>query len=242
VLTALGKLVALGVNTAVMAPAVVAAAVVDDRMAYRLCRRWAWFNLQVFGIQVRSRHLTPLDPRRSYVFMSNHASHLDVLAVMEALSDFELRWVAKKELTEIPLFGWALRNAGHIIVDRSNTANAVASLRAAMAQMARGVSVIIFPEGTRATRDESLGAFKKGGFMLALEMDTPIVPVAVRGTRALLPRDSWQIRGGTVEVVVGAPIPTTGRDREQLMAAVAAFMRSELGLPWPAAAASQEIV
>ena len=223
VLTALFKLVALGVNTAVMAPTVVAAAVVDDRIAYRFCRQWARWNLLFFGVTVRAQRQTRLDPHRPYVFMSNHRSHLDVLAVMDALADFELRWVAKKELTEVPLFGWALRQSGHIIVDRSNTAQAIASLRAAKAQMAGGVSVIIFPEGTRAD-DEQLGSFKKGGFMLALETDTPIVPIVVRGTRALLPRNTWQIRAGVVDVVIGAPIPCTGVPRDALMEQVAAFM------------------
>lgn len=229
-MTALCKLIALGINTAVAAPAVVAAAVIDDRLAYRICQQWAWLNLVFFGITVRSHRAAPLDREQSYVFMSNHRSHLDVLAVMQALEEFELRWVAKKELTNVPLFGWALRHAGHIIVDRSNTTQAVASLRAAKAQIARGVSVIIFPEGTRAGGGDPLGPFKKGGFMLASEMETPIVPITVHGTQSLLPRDTWQIFGGVVHVEIGCPIPTRGRTRDELMDAVASIMRHDLGI------------
>lgn len=240
-LSAICKLVALGVHTAVMSPLIVAAAVIDDRLAYQICQQWAWLNLLAFGIEIHPRRTAPLDPTTPYVFMSNHRSHLDVLAVIQALDEFQLRWVAKKELVDVPIFGWALRRSGHIIVDRSDTTQAIASLRAAKLQMDRGISVIIFPEGTRAETDDALLPFKKGGFMLALETDTPIVPIVVRGTSALLPRDTWQIRGGAVEVVVGAPIDVTGQDRRALMAQIAAFMNAELGLtPLPADVAATD--
>jgi 1-acyl-sn-glycerol-3-phosphate acyltransferase len=177
---------------------------------------------------VRSRRLVPLDPHAPYVFMSNHRSQYDILAVVEALPEFQLRWVAKKELAGVPFFGWALRRGGHIVVDRSDNAQAVASLRAAHDKMAAGVSVVIFQEGTRAAPDELL-PFKKGGFMLALATGFPIVPIAVRGSAALLPRHSWRARGGTIVVVVGPPIPVVGADREELMRQVADFMRHHLG-------------
>lgn len=239
-LSAICKLVALGVHTAVMAPLIVGAAVIDDRLAYQICQQWAWLNLLAFGIEVRPRRTAALDPASPYVFMSNHRSHLDVLAVIQALDEFQLRWVAKKELVDVPVFGWALKQSGHIIVDRSDTTQAIASLRAAKLQMARGISVIIFPEGTRAETDDALLPFKKGGFMLALETDTPIVPIVVRGTSALLPRDTWQIHGGPVEVVIGAPIDVVGQDRRALMTQVAAFMTAELGLTPLAAADAAE--
>ena len=229
------KLAALGVHTMLVAPAIVVTAAFDDRLAYRLCELWSRANLLVFGIDVRSRRLAPLDPTRPYVFMANHTSHLDVLAVVAALPEMQLRWVAKKELLDVPVFGWALKHAGHIIIDRQNNAQAVASLRAAREKMERGISVIIFPEGTRAPSDDALLPFKKGGFMLALETGLPIVPIAVRGGWRLLPRDSWRIHGGTMDVVVGAPIATQGATREALMAQVAAFMREHLALPVAAA-------
>ena len=102
-----------------MAPMIVAAAAfVDARRAYDLSRVWALVNLRVSGVDVHGIRRTALDPRRPYVFMSNHASHFDALAVVAALPEFQLRWVAKRELVEVPFFGWALRRAGHVIIDR----------------------------------------------------------------------------------------------------------------------------
>ena len=229
------KLVAVGLNTMVMAPAVVAAAAVDARLAYRWSRSWAETNLAMTGVRIQSIRRASLDPTRSYVFMSNHASHFDVLAVVAALPEFQLRWVAKRELADIPLFGWALRNAGHIIIDRSNAEQAIATLRAAKAQMDAGISVMIFPEGTREGHDNELLPLKKGGFVLALETGAPIVPIAVRGSRAILSRDDWRIHAGDIEVVVGEPIPVVGEDRKTLAERVRAVFARELGLDAPPA-------
>jgi 1-acyl-sn-glycerol-3-phosphate acyltransferase len=224
------KLIVIGLDTALFAPVVVAVAAVDHRAAYRVCQLWVWLNLRVCGVRVRARRTAPLDPSRPYVFMSNHQSQYDILAVVKALPEFQLRWVAKRELTRVPFFGWALRHAGHVIIDRSDHAQAVASLRAARAQMLEGVSVMIFPEGTRSTAADVLLPFKKGGFMLALEAGFPIVPVVVRGSRALLPRGSRPPRAGDIDVLVGAPIETHGVDRDVLMARVQQVMLDALGV------------
>jgi 1-acyl-sn-glycerol-3-phosphate acyltransferase len=230
------KLVVLGVATLVAAPMVIVVALFDQRAAYRVCQLWAFINLLAFGVHVRARRLAPVDPGAAAVYMSNHRSQLDPLAVVAAVPEVQLRWVAKKELAGIPVFGWALRRAGNIIIDRSDHAQAVASLRAARSQTDAGISVIIFPEGTRAPRDDVILPFKKGGFMLAIELGLPIVPVAVLGSRTLLPKGSWHVRGGTIDVVVGAPIPVAGMTREALMTAVRAFMLEQMGLPPEAAA------
>ena len=177
VLLSILKLALVALNTVVIALLVIAVAVFDQRAAYRLCQLWAWTNLAICGVRVRVRRLAALDPTTPYVFMSNHRSQYDILAVVVALPEFQLRWVAKKELTRIPVFGWALKRAGHVIIDRSDSAQAVASLRAARAQMLEGISVVIFPEGTRSTAGEALLPLKKGGFMLALETGFPIVPI-----------------------------------------------------------------
>ena len=218
------KLAFLGLNTLVTAPVVVAVAALDQNRSYHVAQIWARLNLLAFGVSVRTRRLAPLDPSQPYVFMSNHRSHLDVLAAMAALEEFQLRWVAKKELTNVPVFGWALRHTGHVIIDRSNHEQAIASLRAARAQMLDGVSVIIFPEGTRAPTDDELLPFKKGGFMLALETGFPVVPMAVRGSRRLLPKGSRSVAAGEIDLVIGAPIAVDRIDRDTLMARVREFM------------------
>lgn len=236
VLLSILKLVFVAAHTAVIAPIVVAVALVDERVAYRLCLVWVRVNLRVCGVRVHARRLASLDPASPYIFMSNHRSQFDILAVAAVLQDFQLRWVAKKELLRVFAFGWALRHAGHIIIDRSDTAQAIASLRAARAKMATGISVMIFPEGTRARPGQDLLPYKKGGFMLALDTGFPVVPIVVRGSAAVLPRDSWLPRSGDIEVTVGAPIPVEGVARDDLMRRVNAFVREQLGMPTEAGA------
>jgi 1-acyl-sn-glycerol-3-phosphate acyltransferase len=231
VLLSILKLALVALNTIVIALLVIAVAVFDQRAAYRLCQLWAWTNLAICGLRVRVRRLAALDPTTPYVFMSNHRSQYDILAVVFALPEFQMRWVAKKELTRIPFFGWALKRAGHVVIDRSDSAQAVASLRAARTQMLEGISVVIFPEGTRSTAGEALLPLKKGGFMLALETGFPIVPICVRGSGDILPRGSWLPVAGEVEVVVGEPIAVAGAERDELMQRVRAFMLEELGPP-----------
>ena len=228
------KVVGIAINTALVAPMVAVAAAIDGCRAYDLSRVWAMVNLAICGVQVDGTRRTRLDPTEPYVFMSNHASHFDVLAVVAALPEFQLRWVAKRELAAIPIFGWAMRRAGHVIIDRSNPEQALESLRAARTIMDAGVSVMIFPEGTREGHDRQLLPLKKGGFLLALETGVPIVPIAVRCSREVLPRDDWRIQSGTIEVIVGEPIPVEGRDRATLVEQVEAFLRRELGVPAPA--------
>jgi 1-acyl-sn-glycerol-3-phosphate acyltransferase len=165
--------------------------------------------------------------------MSNHATHIDVLAVVAALPELQLRWVAKRELTEVPVFGWALRHAGHVIVDRSNHEQAMRSLRAARRKMARGVSVMIFPEGTRGPGGGAMLPFKRGGFVLAEETQAAIVPIAITGSTAVLARRDWHIHGGEIDVLVGAPIAVAGADHDTLMRQVRGRLEIMLGTAQP---------
>jgi 1-acyl-sn-glycerol-3-phosphate acyltransferase len=229
------KLGFVSLHTAAIAPLVAGMALIDEDAAYRLCQLWVRTNLLACDVRVRVRRLAALDPATSYVFMANHRSQFDILAAMAALDEFQLRWVAKKELTHVPLFGWALRTAGHIVIDRSDRHQAISSLRAAWAKMAAGVSVMIFPEGTRAGADEILLPFKKGGFMLALDTGAPIVPLVVRGSAEVLPNRSLWIESGDIEVIVGAPIAVAGRERDDLVRRVRGFMLDHLQGPAPAA-------
>ena len=211
------KLLGIALNTALLAPLCVGLGMIDGRWAYRVAQLWVRINLLLTGVRIRTRRETPLDPHAPFVFMANHQSHFDVLAVVAALPEFQLRWVAKKELTRVPVFGWALRHSDHIIIDRSDHVQAMASLRAASEQMRRRLRVIIFPEGTRGPGDGTLLPFKKGGFVLATEAAVPVVPVAVRGSAEVLGPHGWQIHGGDIDVLVGAPIPVAGLARDQVM-------------------------
>jgi 1-acyl-sn-glycerol-3-phosphate acyltransferase len=171
-----------------------------------ICRWWTWAILKIGGIRLNVRGLEALDPGRNYIFIANHQSFIDMPALNQALIHFQLRWVAKKELLWIPFFGWALWISRNIIVDRSNFSKAKTSLKKARETVEAGLSVVIFPEGTRGTGGQIL-PFKRGGFVLALKTRTPIVPVTINGSDAVLSRGDWRIKKGEIEIVVNKPIP-----------------------------------
>ncbi|MBI2358523.1 MAG: 1-acyl-sn-glycerol-3-phosphate acyltransferase [Deltaproteobacteria bacterium] len=177
----------------------------DGKFAYRFTRFWTWSILKIGGIRLRTQGLELLDPERPYVFMANHRSNIDVPVLVQSLPGFQLRWMAKKEVLRVPLFGLALLASRHIIVDRSDRSKAMASLRRAREMIKKGISVAFFPEGTRSTSDQLL-PFKRGGFVLAVKTGAPIVPVTIKGSRSVLPRGDWRLRGGEIRVIVGEPI------------------------------------
>jgi 1-acyl-sn-glycerol-3-phosphate acyltransferase len=176
-------------------------------------REWARWLLWATGCRVRVEGREHIALDRPQVFASNHVSHVDVIALAAHIPK-PFRFVAKKELAGIPVFGQAWRVAGHISVDRSDRASAVASLDAAGRLIREDKSsVVIFPEGTRGI-GQGLLPFKKGAFMLALRTGVEIVPAAVIGTRAVLPKGAWRLRAGPVIVRFGAPIDTTRFDED----------------------------
>lgn len=184
-----------------------------------IARIWASLIFFTAGIKVKIKGLEQIDRHASYIFMSNHLSHLDTAAFMAKLP-FKIRFFAKKELLRVPVFGQALYMSRHIIIDRKNTEKAKQSINEAKIRMKKyGFSVLVFPEGTRS-KTGKMGEFKKGGFVLAIEMGIPIVPIAVIGSHELLPPHSLLIRSGTIEVRVGKPIPVdnyTLENKQELM-------------------------
>jgi 1-acyl-sn-glycerol-3-phosphate acyltransferase len=167
---------------------------------------WTSAILKIAGVRLHVRGLEGLDPATPYIFMANHQSYIDIPVLLEAFPHFQLRLIAKKELLRVPVFGWALWASKHIVVDRSGRGQTMASLRRAKDKIADGFSVVIFPEGTRA-KSESVLPFKRGGFVLAVMAQVPVVPVTIVGSRTILPRGDWRIRTGQIEVVVDEPIP-----------------------------------
>lgn len=180
-----------------------------------VARLWAWTILGIGGIRLKVRGLDRLEPGRHYIFIANHQSYLDIPVLVKSLPRFQLRWIAKKELGYIPFFGWALWAGGHILVDRSDRASAMASFRKAKERIAKGVSVVIFPEGTRSSGGHMM-PFKRGGFLLAAQTKTPIVPVTINGSWAVLPREDWRLKSGEIEVVVDEPIPIEKYDGKEI--------------------------
>jgi 1-acyl-sn-glycerol-3-phosphate acyltransferase len=190
---------------------------------------WARLNLLFSGVRVRLVNSDAIKPGQSYIVMSNHQSHYDVLALI-GFMPLQLRWVIKKELRKIPIFGLGCERMGQIFIDRGNPEKAYQSLEAAGEKIRNGASVVFFPEGTRSA-DGRLLPFKKGGFSIAFAAGVPILPVTVRGSRAVLPKGTARIRPGTIELVVHDPVPLDGYNpdnREALMERVHQIIESGL--------------
>jgi 1-acyl-sn-glycerol-3-phosphate acyltransferase len=149
----------------------------------------------------------PADPRRPYVVVSNHESFVDILLISHL--PWEMKWLSKVEILRIPVLGWDMRLAGDVPVERGTARSAVKAMRRCRDILARRVSVIIFPEGTRSTSDEML-PFKDGAFRLAIEAGVPILPLAVHGTRTALPKHGWRFGRSDAVVRVLDPVETTG--------------------------------
>lgn len=204
---------------------------------YRLNQLWSWLILCIAGISVKTAGLNHIDPDRRYVFMVNHQSNVDIPVLINSLSQFQLRWIAKKELLWVPFFGWAMWASKHITIDRTNPLDAVKSLQRAKERIAAGISVVVFPEGTRS-QDGKLLRFKKGGFLLAVQTGTAIVPVTINGSGALLPSGAWRLRPGTIEVTLGQAITVDGYQpgnlrplSERVRASIAAHLNSTATSP-----------
>ena len=206
--------------------------VVSQRVSFHCGTAWSWCLCRANFTSVRITGRRHARKNQSYVIMSNHQSHFDILAFYGHWGR-QFRWVMKQELRKVPGLGWGCAAVGHIFIDRSDHARAIASLEAAKARLHDGVSVMFFPEGTRSP-DGRLRAFKKGGFMMALEMGLPILPVSISGTRHVLPGKTMRLLPGRVAIRIHEPIDVrrySVEQRESLMQDVAAVIRSGLS-PW----------
>jgi len=182
---------------------------------HRLARIWAKMLLAVSFIRVRTEGIEKFDPNATYVFVANHASFMDIPAIL-AKVDNQFRFFAKKGLFQIPFLGTHLLRAGHLPVERQNPRAAVKIMsEAARIISQRGTSLLLFPEGGRSP--QGLRDFKEGAAYIAIKAGVPVVPMALVGMRELLPMGSGNIRSGTVVLRVGEPIPTRGMQLSQRM-------------------------
>jgi 1-acyl-sn-glycerol-3-phosphate acyltransferase len=201
---------------------------------YKIGKFWAWLNLGLAGTRVKVIGEEKIDRDRSYVIMSNHQSHFDVWALIKCLP-LSLRWVMKIELRRIPVFGIGCEKLGQIYVDRSNTEKARESLEAARVKIDAGASVMFFPEGTRSA-DGGIQEFKKGGFVMALETETPILPITVNGGRFALPKGRpLAMKPGRIQIIIHNPVEVKGLkydDREKLLNKVRGIIEGGLDLEY----------
>jgi len=169
---------------------------------------WGRSCLWLGGVRLRVRGAGHIPQQGSAVYVANHQSNFDIPLLYAGLP-LQFRWLAKKELFDVPLFGLAMKRCGYIPIDRSDRRKAMKSMTTAARRINEGTSVIVFPEGTR-THDGKLQEFKKGGFLIAVKAQVPVVPVAIKGSYQVMPRNRWSIKGGPVEVEIFPPLPTEG--------------------------------
>jgi 1-acyl-sn-glycerol-3-phosphate acyltransferase len=189
---------------------------------HAIVRNWARVVLAVFGIQVHVHGTERLQRGQHYVYVSNHASMFDIPAVIASIPD-AIHIVFKKELTRVPIWGWALAISPYITIDRGNPRGAMASLERAAKKIRTGKSILLFAEGTR-TQDGKLQPFKRGAFLLAVKAGIPIVPVTINHTYRIMPKGEWRVNPTDIEMTLEHPIVgsgETGKDvEEHLMANV----------------------
>jgi 1-acyl-sn-glycerol-3-phosphate acyltransferase len=184
---------------------------------HRIARLWASVHLKVSGIAVELQAAENL-PAPPFLLMANHQSALDITALLAAMP-FSFKFIAKRQLFQIPFLGWAMKWAGYISIDRENPREALKAIEEAVSKIRKGTPVLIFPEGTRGAkgakeRDGDLLPFMKGAFSLASRAAVPVVPLAIIGSFDLQPAGSIfspPERRGRVVVRVGKPILADGK-------------------------------
>jgi 1-acyl-sn-glycerol-3-phosphate acyltransferase len=184
------------------------------QVAILCAKSWARVNSYATPMLVTVLGRENVDPAQSYVIVSNHQSQFDIF-VLYGWLDIDFKWVMKQELRKVPVIGIACERLGHIYVDRTNREAALASINAAKQRVVDGTSVLFFPEGTRS-RDRRMRPFKKGAFRMALDLQLPILPVTILGTRDILPSDTLDLYPGRATMIIHPPIATDDYDTSRL--------------------------
>jgi 1-acyl-sn-glycerol-3-phosphate acyltransferase len=188
-----------------------------EKLVNRVIRFWGRSLVWAAGIELKAENLELLDPDQRYILVANHYSYFDIPCIFAAIPQ-PIRFMAKVSLFKIPLFGWALKQAGFIPIDRKNRSTAVKSFDIAGQRIRKGNTIVVFPEEGRS-RERAMRPFQRGGFLLAIRSELPIVPTAVKGTFDVMPAGALRIKPGPVTVTLTPPIPTADlsvRDREKL--------------------------
>lgn len=175
----------------------------DDRV-HKIANIWGKILLLICNTKAEVIGKENLDRAKPHVFMANHQSDFDILIIL-AYIPCQFRWLVKKDLFNIPVFGAAMKGAGYISIDRQNRENAMQSMDEAALRIRNGKSIMTFPEGTRS-RDGEIKAFKHGAFYLAIKSGAPIIPVTIIGSSQIMPKRSLRVRPGRVKLIIDKPI------------------------------------
>lgn len=196
-----------------------------------IIRFWARLLLRAAGIDLRTERMETIDRKQRYILVANHYSYFDIPVIIAAVPQ-PIRFMAKVSLFKIPIFGWALGRAGFIPIDRKNRRTAVKSFDLAAERIRKGNTIVVFPEEGRS-RNREMRPFQRGGFLLALKSELPILPLAIDGTYDVYRVGAKNITPGTVTIKVGDPITTAGRsvrEKEQLAEQSRAQIEAMLGV------------
>jgi 1-acyl-sn-glycerol-3-phosphate acyltransferase len=237
--------------TAVMGSLSLLSSFVDrgGRMQHRFACTWSRMILKTSGIQVISEGLEHIDPAQPAVYAANHLSALDI-PVLYASLPTQFRILAKRELFRYPFMGWHLTRSGQIPIDHGDARASLRGLNRASDSLRKGMPLVIFPEGGRS-RDGRLQSFMGGAFYMAIKAQAPVVPVVLVGTYEHLPMNSFHLRPGRVEMIVGEPIQTTGmvpREMDKLAARVREVMakmyysRAKVPAPLASSTTSADVI
>jgi len=184
----------------------------SENRIHKIANLWAKILLLISNTKVEIIGKENILKGKPQIFMANHQSDFDILIVLGHIPG-QFRWIAKKELFQIPIFGQAMKNAGYIEIDRQNHAKALQSLDEAALRIRDGKSVMTFPEGTRS-RDGEIKSFKQGTFHLAIKAGVPIVPVSIVGSGRIMPKRSLTVTPGRVKLIIDKPIEVKGYNVE----------------------------
>lgn len=224
------KLVLIIIHSVIIA--ILAMIVSIDRsfkLYFSLSKVFAKGIFLISGVKVTTTGLENVDPKGTYVLVSNHSSQFDIPAI-QWTSPVGASFIYKKEINKIPIFGWQLMMGPYVTIDRENAEKAIKSIQRAKELMKiKGISILVFAEGTRSKNGE-VQQFKRGAFYLASKVGFPIVPVTITGTSNILPKGKFMIKSGTINVHFDKPIDTsylkTRQDEVALMEKVRDIVKS----------------
>ncbi|OJV39640.1 MAG: 1-acyl-sn-glycerol-3-phosphate acyltransferase [Bacteroidales bacterium 36-12] len=186
----------------------------NSEIANSPAKWWSRCICYLLFVRVKLKGIENFDSDKSYIFAANHQSAFDIFALYGWLPNI-FKWIMKAELRKIPLVGKACETAGHVFIDRSNPIAAQRSIKKAEMQLTNGISVVIFPEGTR-TKTGAMSKFKKGAFRIAADLSLPIIPVTIKGSFERMTRNTFYVKPGNIEMIFHEPIDTAQFNPENL--------------------------
>ena len=210
---------AMGIATLVLGIiCILSAFFFGQNAAHTIAVLWSRFCCYMIPVRVRITGKEHFHRDISYIIVANHQSMVDI-PVLHGRLGLKIKWIIKKELEHIPVFGYACKKLGCIYIDRHDSSAAIQSIHDAGRKLQKGASVLFFPEGTR-TRDGRVHSFKKGAFRFAKESGLPVLPITIENTIRILPPETLDLYPGTVRVRIHPPVDLSDTPAEELDSAI----------------------